>query len=67
MQPAAVIADLDEETREQLKEAGIPVLSIMPARHKWHCSLSEEEAKKSIRESEKKGFLGWLDRYKRRK
>ncbi len=63
-----VVAAMDDETAEKLREAGLlAVTGTGPERGRHWYSLPREEFERSLRGSERTGFLRWLDSYRKGK
>ncbi len=66
LQPRLIIAKLDEEIEKMLKNARIPVVGLEPEKRIYYASLPEEDIRHLIKRSERKNFLQWLNKYKKR-
>jgi len=67
LKPKAVIANMDKESKEFLKDSGIVIVSdIEPELKRFYAFISPEEVNNVIKKTEKKDFLNWLEEYRKR-
>lgn len=67
IKPKIVIADFDKETKKMLKSSNIIVVDgIEPEMKKYYAAISADELKDTIKKTEKKSFLNWLEEYRKR-
>lgn len=62
--PKLVLGNLDKNTEEMLKGAGVYALNIEPDLKKFYASIDEEKLRSAIKESQKKSLLEWLESYR---
>ena len=66
LKPKVVIGDLDEESKERLRKAGIISISLIPEERKYYATIYPEKIENEINKVERKDFLNWLGDYRRR-
>jgi len=67
LKPKIVIAEVDDKTRNTLKNSRIMVTDgIKPEVRRYYSVVSADELEDLIKKTEKKSFLNWLEEYKRR-
>jgi hypothetical protein len=67
LRPEVLIGEVDEETNETLRKAGIITLnSVKPVEVGFFASISPEKIENEIKKTERKSFLNWLEDYRER-
>ncbi|MEM5781771.1 MAG: DUF460 domain-containing protein [Candidatus Aenigmatarchaeota archaeon] len=67
LKPKIVLGNLDNESKERLKKAGIIVVeTIKPEERNYYAAISPEKIENEIKKIERKEFLNWLESYKKR-
>jgi len=65
--PKIVISEMEEETKEFLKRYGIIVVnSLKPQIRNYYAAVSPEKIETTIKRTERKDFLNWLEDYRGR-
>jgi len=65
--PKIVLAELEDETKKRLKNSGIIAIDeLKPEVRRFYGILNSKELEDSIKKTEKKDFLNWLDEYRKR-
>ena len=65
--PKIVLAELEDETKKRLKNSGIIVIDeLKPEVRRFYGTLNSKELEDSIKKTEKKDFVNWLDEYRKR-
>jgi len=65
--PKVVLAELEDEARKKLKNSGIIVINeLKPVVKKFYGTLNSKELEDSIKKTEKKDFINWLEEYRKR-
>lgn len=65
--PKVVLAELEDETRKRLKNAGIIVINeLKPQVRRFYATLNPKELEDSIKKTEKKDLINWLEDYRKR-
>jgi predicted RNase H-like nuclease (RuvC/YqgF family) len=66
LKPKVLIGEIDEETKDRLKGEIITVDTVKPEERKYYAAIEPKKLENEIKKIERKGFLNWLDDYKRR-
>lgn len=67
IKPKVVIGELNDETKEVLRDAGIIVIdNLTPEIRRYYAAISPEKIENTVKKIEKKNFLNWLEDYRKR-
>jgi predicted RNase H-like nuclease (RuvC/YqgF family) len=67
LKPKVLIGNIDEETKDMLKKAGIiTVDTLIPEERKYYAGISSEKIENEIKKVERKNFTDWLEDYRKR-
>ena len=65
--PKIVISEMEDSTKNFLKRYGIIIVnSLKPKMRDYYATISPKEIENTVKKTEKKDFLNWLEDYKRR-